>query len=82
MYETTKNNDFYQESDFIISVPLNIIRKIKRGYNQSDEHAERVDAVVTISSINNMFLPIILSLFFTKNEFFIFSKRSALDNLN
>jgi ComF family protein len=54
MYETTKNNDFYQESDFIISVPLNIIRKIKRGYNQSELLADELSVKANIPVLKNV----------------------------
>lgn len=35
MTEVLKNNDFFKEADIIIPVPLNIFRRIKRGYNQA-----------------------------------------------
>jgi ComF family protein len=54
MYETMKNNDFYQESDFIISVPLNIIRKIKRGYNQSELLADELSIKANILVLRNV----------------------------
>ncbi|MDR1434222.1 ComF family protein [Candidatus Endomicrobiellum devescovinae] len=54
MYETMKNNDFYQESDFIISVPLNTIRKIRRGYNQSELLADELSIKANIPVLKNV----------------------------
>ncbi|MCA6071132.1 MAG: ComF family protein [Endomicrobium sp.] len=42
MYETMKSYSFYDETDFMIPVPLNILRRIKRGYNQAGLLAEIV----------------------------------------
>ncbi|MDR3306700.1 MAG: ComF family protein [Endomicrobium sp.] len=54
MHEIVKNNDFYQESDFIISVPLNVIRKIKRGYNQSELLAKELSIKTNIPMLKNV----------------------------
>jgi ComF family protein len=54
MHETVKNNDFYQKTDFIIPVPLNIIRKIKRGYNQSQLLAEELAIKINIPVLKNV----------------------------
>ncbi len=35
MFEVFKKNDFFKNADIIIPVPLNILRRIKRGYNQA-----------------------------------------------
>lgn len=35
MVKTFKDNDFYHDADIIIPVPLNIFRRIRRGYNQA-----------------------------------------------
>ena len=36
MYETMRSYSFYNETDFIIPVPINIFRRIERGYNQAE----------------------------------------------
>ncbi|MDR2427150.1 MAG: ComF family protein [Endomicrobium sp.] len=33
--EVLKQNDFFNDTDIVIPVPLNIVRRIKRGYNQA-----------------------------------------------
>ncbi len=36
MFEVLKECDFYNDFDYIVAVPLNIIRRLKRGYNQAE----------------------------------------------
>ncbi|MDR3112610.1 MAG: ComF family protein [Elusimicrobiota bacterium] len=35
LFKTFSENDFYFQTDFIIPIPLNIFRYLKRGYNQA-----------------------------------------------
>jgi ComF family protein len=56
MHEIVKNNDFYQKADFIVPVPLNIIRKIKRGYNQSELLAKELSVKINIPVLKNVLL--------------------------
>jgi ComF family protein len=54
MYETMKSYDFYKNSEIIIPVPLNIVRKIKRGYNQAELLALELSLRSNIPVINNV----------------------------
>jgi ComF family protein len=47
MVNTLKHNAFFDDTDIIIPVPLNIVRKIKRGYNQAALLAEEISKSVS-----------------------------------
>jgi ComF family protein len=53
MYETVKSYSFYSETDFIIPVPLNIIRRIKRGYNQAELLAKELSIKMNKQMLTN-----------------------------
>jgi ComF family protein len=42
MIEIIRENDFLRQVDIIIAVPLNIFRRLKRGYNQAQLLAEYI----------------------------------------
>ncbi|MDR3092713.1 MAG: ComF family protein [Endomicrobium sp.] len=48
MYEMMKLYDFYKDAEFIIPVPLNIVRRIKRGYNQAEMLADAISSKADI----------------------------------
>jgi ComF family protein len=54
MYETMKNYSFYDETDFMIPVPLNILRRIKRGYNQAELLAEVLSLKSNVPVLKNV----------------------------
>jgi ComF family protein len=54
MNETLRQYDFYNDSDFVIPIPLNILRKIKRGYNQAELLAEEISLKTNIPLLKNV----------------------------
>ena len=48
MYETMKLYNFYKDAEFMIPVPLNIVRRIKRGYNQAEMLADAISSKADI----------------------------------
>ncbi|MDR3071261.1 MAG: ComF family protein [Endomicrobium sp.] len=54
MYETIKLYGFCNNVDFIIPVPLNIIRRIRRGYNQAELLASVVSVKTNIPMLKNI----------------------------
>jgi ComF family protein len=53
MYETMKLHSFYNDAEFIIPVPLNIVRRIKRGYNQAELLANEISIKAAIPILKN-----------------------------
>jgi ComF family protein len=49
-----KECDFYRQTDLITAVPLNAVRKIKRGYNQAWLLAARVSKCVNLPATNKV----------------------------
>ncbi|MDR3253704.1 MAG: ComF family protein [Endomicrobium sp.] len=76
MYETMQIYNFYSNADFIIPVPLNIIRKIKRGYNQAELLANEISSASNIPVLNN----VLLRKKITKPQFKL-SKNERLKNI-
>lgn len=56
MCKTMDKYEFYKEVDLIIPVPLNILRRIKRGYNQAELLAEGISAHIDKPVIKNVLL--------------------------
>ncbi|MDR3256574.1 MAG: ComF family protein [Endomicrobium sp.] len=54
MYKAMELYNFYDDVDFIIPVPLNIIRKIKRGYNQAELLANEISLKTNIFVLTNV----------------------------
>jgi ComF family protein len=54
MNETLKKYDFYNDSDFVIPVPLNILRQIKRGYNQAELLAKEISLKTNTPLLKNV----------------------------
>ncbi|MDR3125104.1 MAG: ComF family protein [Endomicrobium sp.] len=54
MNKSIQEYDFFKSSDFIIPVPLNILRKIKRGYNQAELLAKEVSIKTEIPILRNI----------------------------
>ncbi|MDR1522947.1 MAG: ComF family protein [Endomicrobium sp.] len=54
MSKLIQEYEFFKNSDFIIPVPLNILRKIKRGYNQAELLAEGVSIQSGIPMLTNI----------------------------
>jgi ComF family protein len=54
MCETIKSYNFYKDVDFIIPVPINILRKIKRGYNQAELLANEISLRMNIPVLKNV----------------------------
>ncbi len=54
MYETMKLHSFYNDAEFIIPVPLNIVRRIKRGYNQAELLANEISIKAGIPILKNV----------------------------
>jgi competence protein ComFC len=54
MCETMKSHSFYSGTDFIIPVPINIVRRIKRGYNQTELLANEISRETNIPALNNV----------------------------
>ncbi|MDR0723603.1 MAG: ComF family protein [Endomicrobium sp.] len=48
--------DFLKDSDFIMPVPLNIFRRIKRGYNQAELLAKDISVRTRIPILKNVLL--------------------------
>jgi ComF family protein len=46
--------DFFKNCDFIIPVPLNILRRLKRGYNQAELLAEELSKIVKKPMLKNV----------------------------
>ncbi|GHT57248.1 hypothetical protein AGMMS50233_10420 [Endomicrobiia bacterium] len=54
MNETLRQYNFYNDSDFVVPVPLNILRRIKRGYNQAELLAEEISLKTNIPLLKNV----------------------------
>ncbi|GHT09795.1 phosphoribosyltransferase [Endomicrobiia bacterium] len=54
MYEAMKLHSFYNDAEFIIPVPLNIVRRIKRGYNQAELLANEISIKAGIPILRNV----------------------------
>ncbi|MDR0819940.1 MAG: ComF family protein [Endomicrobium sp.] len=54
MYEMMKLHSFYNDAKFIIPVPLNIVRRIKRGYNQAELLANEISVKAGIPILKNV----------------------------
>lgn len=54
MSKTVIENDLHKTSDIIIPVPLNIIRRIKRGYNQAGLLADAISENIKKPVLNNV----------------------------
>jgi len=54
MCKTIKSHSFYSEADFIIPVPINIVRRIKRGYNQTELLANEISLETNIPVLNGV----------------------------
>ncbi|GHT47574.1 phosphoribosyltransferase [Endomicrobiia bacterium] len=54
MNKTLRQYNFYNDSDFVIPVPLNILRRIKRGYNQAELLAEEISLITNIPLLKNV----------------------------
>jgi predicted amidophosphoribosyltransferase len=54
MYETMKLHSFYNDAEFIMQVPLNIARRIKRGYNQAELLANGILIKASIPILKKM----------------------------
>jgi len=48
MCEEMRLHNFYKDVDFIVPVPVNILRKIKRGYNQAELLADEISLKMNI----------------------------------
>jgi ComF family protein len=76
MSEKFKKLPFYNETDCIIPVPLNIIRRIKRGYNQ----AELLSREISKQSSKPVFTNVLYRKKMTKPQFEL-SREERFDNL-
>ncbi|MDR1418009.1 MAG: ComF family protein [Endomicrobium sp.] len=56
MSNLIKEYNFLRTADFIIPVPLNIFRRIKRGYNQAELLAQEVSVNIGIPMLKNVLL--------------------------
>jgi ComF family protein len=54
MYNAMRNYDLYNDVNFIIPVPLNIFRAMKRGYNQAYLIAKEISLKSKIPLLNNI----------------------------
>ena len=54
MSKTIIENDLHSMADFIIPVPLNIMRRVKRGYNQAALLAEEVSGNIKKPVLDNV----------------------------
>jgi predicted amidophosphoribosyltransferase len=53
IYETMNLHSFYNDVGFIMPVPLNIVRGIKRGYNHVEPLANEISIKVAIPILGN-----------------------------
>jgi ComF family protein len=56
MSNLIKEHNFLKNSDLIIPIPLNIFRKIKRGYNQAELLAKEISVNIEIPMFKNILL--------------------------
>jgi ComF family protein len=56
MNSLIQEHNFLKNSDFIIPVPLNIFRRIKRGYNQTELLAKDISVTIGIPMLKNILL--------------------------
>jgi ComF family protein len=77
MSKLTQEYEFFKDSDFIIPVPLNILRKLKRGYNQAELLAKDISIQTGIPMLTN----ILFRNKITKPQFQL-SKLERLKNMN
>jgi Predicted amidophosphoribosyltransferases len=56
MLETMEENTFFKEADLIVPVPLNILRRIKRGYNQAELLARVIGKKTAKQVLTNVLL--------------------------
>lgn len=47
-------NDFFRNCDFIIPIPLNILRRLKRGYNQAELLSTELSKIVQKPMLKNI----------------------------
>jgi len=76
MADTARNNVFFGETDIIIPVPLSIVRRIKRGYNQAELLAGELGKKISKPLAKN----VLVRKKMTKPQFKL-SKRERFENI-
>jgi ComF family protein len=52
-HNAIKNNPTYKNADYIIPVPLHLLRRIKRGYNQAELLSQELSVLMNIPVLSN-----------------------------
>jgi ComF family protein len=76
MIAVIRNNSFFDETDMVVAVPLSILRRIKRGYNQAQLLACELSKKISKPLVKN----ILIRKKITKPQFNL-SKRERFENI-